>query len=201
MKMKQWVRGRHSVAFYVICIIALGAAPLVFGVAFEVLGHKCYDRMIQSNYDNNRAALLEIEAFIRTKHSIDLSIANYPQVSVVATIPHETGESYLGVDNVNIKEQWLLDSLSLMGWTSMDLARLTQLLENADCEGLRYYAPRIEGVKQGISITYRSNWLLGAWEYIVFPDSLTANQMERRPIGYRQRVKQIDPRIGWMSLN
>ena len=170
-------------------------------VAFQILEDKYYDRMIQFNYESTRTTLIEIATFVRSKARIDFSIEDYPEVSVCATIPHGSGKSYLAVDSVNVKEKWLLDSLSLIGWTGKDLDHLCQLLQQANCRGVRYYGPPIEGFSQGMCITYRSNWWIGVWEYIVFPEMLTPDQLERKPIAYGRTVTILDRRIGWGSWN
>ena len=179
--------------------LLLVAAVLFCGLLYCVIGPFYYDHQTEANYWNNRSEFFAMQTLVKDKSFLEQSFRNYPLIDLFTTIHSDSADSFVRLIGVSLDDKRFIGAISASGWSLDDVLKLKKLLDAVNCISITNRGPVIpRDTKYGdrsIEVCFRDN-ILGRWVYLLFPKSLSQEQMEIKLTDFK-KIKRLDSSTGW----
>lgn len=155
-----------------------------------------HDNM-NENYINHKQSFFEVDSFFRSKykiHFIEFKDADHIDIIIWDSAKNSYTKIYEHW-NILINDTKLNEALNKVNWTSHDIKELYTYLKSINCFRIGVSPIKIHN-SDVIELMYRRQ-LLAAYDYLIFPDSISKNEMEKISYYDKDKVHYLDQRIGW----
>ena len=176
-------------------------ALLPFMACLTLMGCGVAPQEVVDNYRKHEDEILAIEEFLRARKPLYVEFNHPESIDIILRRRLSNGLSqvYFSKWGTSLQDPEVISALEEIGWSMSDINQLYRLLRSANCISIGYVRLPETGIENILELGYKRSWPV-KYVYLIFPEQLSKEEMERRTEGITDKIHRLSDRIAWCAL-